>query len=356
MEKIVVDYVYRNFYNARSKAREDVNHIAQNHGFKPLLINTRTTTEYAENHPSFISRLGYNFRKFFILLRSIWSIKCGSLVLFQFPFFPFGDFFSLLFCRCLKIKKCHLVILVHDILHFRITGVFDKFEIKTLQTASELIVHTPQMQDLFKKNGIDYPCRTLWLFDYLTEEVPCENSNHYDYDSVAFAGALSKSVFLKKLEGVTFNDIQMHLYGSKIEDTKDYPDWMKYMGRFSPENVTMLTEGWGLTWDGDEMDYLHSPLGNYLRYISSHKTSLYIAAGIPVIVSKESALAEYVEKNKLGIAISSLLELEKRITEFDKEEYRQIRKHVMEMSATLRAGGHLGAILDDIVRENCLNS
>ena len=97
MEKIVVDYVYKNYYNARSKAREDVNKIAQDHGFRPLLINTRTTTEFSESHPSFISKLFYDFRKFFILIQSVLSIKRGSLVLFQFPFFPFGDFFTLIF-------------------------------------------------------------------------------------------------------------------------------------------------------------------------------------------------------------------------------------------------------------------
>lgn len=349
MEKIVVDYVYNNHYSACSKAREDVNIIAQRYGFVPFLINTRTSSEQSEINNSAIYNFYYKFRKLFILLRSIFLIKRGTLVLLQHPLAPFGDSFSLLFCRCLKMKKCYLVILVHDSMHFRSTETFSKIETKLLNCASELIIHTPQMQKLFKKNGVNRPCRLLWLFDYLTQETPNNNSNH-DANSIAFAGALHKSEFLKNLKDAMFNNICVHLFGNKPHDTVEYPKWLKYIGRFSPENVTALTEGWGLTWDGDSIEELHGPLGNYLKYNSSHKVSLYIAAGIPLILSKDSALAEYVEKNKLGITISSLLELDQIIPNQDKVELEVIRKSVMEKSAVLRNGEMLGTILKDILK------
>lgn len=352
MNKIVVDYVYKNYFSARSKAREDVNRIAEKNGFTPFLINTRTTTEQSSSQHSLISKMFYNIRKLFILFFSVLSIKKGTLVLLQYPFSPFGIFFTYFFCRCLKLKKCHLVILVHDVIHYRESEVFDKTEIKTLNTASELIVHTPQMQKLFNKYGINRPCRLLWLFDYLTDEVPREEINDNDTNCIAFAGALGKSDFLKTIRNVKYNNIQLHLYGNKPNDTAEYPDWMKYKCRFSPENVTILTEGWGLTWDGDSIEELHSPLGTYLRYNSSHKISLYIAAGIPVILSKESALADYIEKNKLGITISSLMDLDHVILNQDKEELQLIRKSVMEKSEVLRKGGMLGAVLKDIVKDS----
>lgn len=348
MNKIVVDYVYKNYFSARSKAREDVNRIAQDNGFAPFLINTRTTTEQATNHHSSFNKLLYNIRKLFILFQSVLSIKRGTIVLFQYPFAPFGELFTLFFCRCLKKKKCHLIILVHDLVHYRESEVFDKTEVKTLNTATELIVHTPRMQQLFKEYGVDRPSQLLWLFDYLTDEVPADSVHHESTHSVVFAGALDKSVFLRKLREVQYNGIQLHLYGGKPSDTTEYPNWMNYIGRFSPENVTMLTEDWGLTWDGDAIEKLDGPLGNYLKYNSSHKISLYIAAGIPVIVSKESALAEFIEQNKLGITISSLLELDQIVLNQDPEELQLIRKHVAEMSETLRKGARLGAILKAI--------
>ncbi|MBQ6155125.1 MAG: hypothetical protein IJK22_00865 [Bacteroidales bacterium] len=351
MKKIVVDYQYKDAFHAGSKAREDVNRIAENNGFTSYMLNTYTVKEMSESHRSPIYLLYYRIRKLFVLSRAILQIKRRSIVLLQYPLEPFRGRPTLFFCRWLRKKKSHLVVLVHDITRFRYEEVFDKTETAIFNTASELIVHTAQMQELFKKNGVVSPCRRLWLFDYLTEEVP-DNENHQNNSTnIAFAGNLDKSVFLKKLTEVHFYGVQLHLYGNKPQSNTKYPEWIKYGSRFSPDNVTALTEGWGLTWDGDSIEALQGPLGNYMKYNSPHKTSLYIAAGIPVVLSKEAALAEFVEENNLGITIHSLLELENRIVGMDKEELQLIRKHVAEMSAILRKGGKLGVILKDIVKD-----
>lgn len=342
MEKVVVDYIYKNYFSARSKAREDVNVIAQRNGFKPFLINTRTTTEQAGNN-SFFKKFGYNLRKLFILFGAILSIRPKTVVLFQYPFAPLGEFFTLFFCRCLKLKKCHLIIMVHDLVHYRETQVFDNYEIKILNTASELIVHTPKMQELFMQNGVNRSCEILWLFDYITTEAP--NTNTQETSEVAFAGALDKSAFLRDMQQIQYKKLKLHLYGNQPKDTSSYPQWMKYIGRFSPENITMLHESWGLSWDGEGIDSYKGAIGNYLKYISPHKVSLYIAAGLPVIICKESALAEYIEKNKLGITINSLHEIDDAVMGLSSNEIRTIRQNVLEMSARLRSGEMLGNII-----------
>jgi hypothetical protein len=351
MEKIIIDFLYKKDNYAVSKARKDVNRIAKEHGFTHLLINTFTINERAKIHPSHIYKFFYRIRKIIVIINAICQIKRSSVVLLQYPFYLFTGFYLRVFCRSMRIKNCHFVLLVHDISHFRIHEVFDQTEIKVLNSASELIVHTPQMVDLLRKNGIITPCRLLWLFDYLTEEVPDSKYNHNGPTCIAFAGYLEKSLFLKKLTDISLDGIEMHLYGNDPHDYFVFPFWMKYIGRFSPENVTMLTEEWGLTWDGDSIETIQGPLGNYLRYNSSHKISLYIAAGIPVIVSEESSLAGFVKENKLGITVSSLLELDKKIAQLDETEYQLIRDNVTKMSATLRKGERLGTILDDIVRD-----
>lgn len=236
--------------------------------------------------------------------------------------------------------------MVHDLVHYRETLVFDNYEIKILNTADELIVHTPKMQELFKSYGITRPCRILWLFDYITPEIPAikqQSSN-----DIAFAGALDKSVFLRDMQSIPYKELELHLYGNQPKDTSTYPKWMKYVGRFSPENVTMLQESWGLSWDGDGINALEGVIGNYLKYISPHKVSLYIAAGIPVIISKESALAEYIEQNKLGITIQSLYDIEAALNALTDSEMQAIRKNVSLMSERLRNGKMLGSIIENM--------
>ena len=343
MEKIVIDYKYNNYFSARSKAREDVNYIAEKNGFTPFLINTRTTTEQMASGSGLWKKIVYNFRKLFILCGAIFAIKRGTLVLFQYPFAPFGEFFTLFFCRCLKLKKCTLIFMVHDLVHYRETLVFDNYEIKILNTADELIVHTPKMQELFKSYGITRPCHIIWLFDYITPEIPSVKQQLSN--DIAFAGALDKSIFLRDMQSIPYKELELHLYGNQPKDTSTYPNWMKYVGRFSPENVTMLQESWGLSWDGDGINALEGVIGNYLKYISPHKVSLYIAAGLPVIISKESALASYIEENKLGITIGSLYDIEAALKSLTASEVQAIRKSVALMSERLRTGGMLGHII-----------
>ena len=150
------------------------------------------------------------------------------------------------------------------------------------------------------------------------------------------------------MQSIPYKELELHLYGNQPKDTSAYPKWMKYVGRFSPENVTMLQESWGLSWDGDGINALEGVIGNYLKYISPHKVSLYIAAGMPVIISKESALAEYIEQNKLGITIQSLYDIEAALNVLTDSEMQAIRKNVSLMSERLRNGKMLGSIIENM--------
>ena len=49
-----------------------------------------------------------------------------------------------------------------------------------------------------------------------------------------------------------------------------------------------------------------------------------MATGIPVIVWKESALASFVEENKIGYTVNSLSELEEIFKNMTKEDYENL--------------------------------
>ena len=62
-----------------------------------------------------------------------------------------------------------------------------------------------------------------------------------------------------------------------------------------------LFGSFGLVWDGMSSETCKGSFGEYLRINNPHKTSLYLASGIPVIIWSKAALAEFIEKNKCGI-------------------------------------------------------
>ena len=94
-------------------------------------------------------------------------------------------------------------------------------------------------------------------------------------------------------------------------------------------------------WDGTSIDTCEGDLGDYLRLIASHKLSLYLAMGIPVIVWKDSAEAEFVTREGLGIAVSGLKELPDRISAISDEEYGRMLDRCRAQGSVLRRGGML---------------
>lgn len=86
------------------------------------------------------------------------------------------------------------------------------------------------------------------------------------------------------------------------------------------------------------LDACAGEAGEYLRISAPHKLSLYLSVGIPVIVWKEAAIAEFVVTNHLGIAVSNLYEVEARLKEMSEDEYASIKADVHSMAMKVRSG------------------
>ena len=80
---------------------------------------------------------------------------------------------------------------------------------------------------------------------------------------------------------------------------------------------------------------------DYLRINNPHKTSLYLACGIPIITWNKAAIAQYVRKNRVGITVSSLDEINEKLKDVSKDEYNLMRKNAKKCSERVRKGYYL---------------
>jgi flagellar motor component MotA len=87
-------------------------------------------------------------------------------------------------------------------------------------------------------------------------------------------------------------------------------------------------------------------MGDYLKFNASHKASLYIASGKPQIVWNESALAEFIVQNNLGIAVSSLEEIPQRLKSITDAKYTEILQNIKKFQQLVRNGGMLEVALN----------
>lgn len=153
---------------------------------------------------------------------------------------------------------------------------------------------------------------------------------------VIIAGALSKhkAGYIYNLpENCNFN-----LYGINFEREKASSN-TNYVGAFNPEELIYNLQGsFGLVWDGDSSATCTGVYGDYLKINNPHKTSMYLAAGIPVIIWEEAALANFIKKNHCGITIKSTDEIRNIIDNMLDEEYETLKANACKIGGKLRRG------------------
>jgi hypothetical protein len=192
------------------------------------------------------------------------------------------------------------------------------------------------------------PMVELDLFDYLCN-INCSNGrdvNYYklqdDYklqDAVVVAGNLDpkKSGYISGLRSI--KGIKWHLYGVGLPDDYQEEEFIKYEGSYPPDELPeKLTGKFGLVWDGYSVGGCKGAIGNYLRLNNPHKLSLYLAAGIPIIIWNEAAEATFVKKYGLGLLVNSLENLPQVIGDLTDGEYDAFRKNVFFMAELVKNG------------------
>lgn len=295
---------------ASSKAPADILHLARKAGFEELVIYNK----FPRNRI-----LGYLSIIYQAMLLSM-RFKEKSIILFQYPFINVR-----LIPMVLRFFQKHqLVGLIHDMNSVRENGKLSFSEQKALSYFSELYVHTNNMKDFLSTvlpQSIMY--KVLGCFPYIADknvEERCLSKK------VCFAGNLTKSKFLPQFVQKNKN-LKILLYGS-IKEPNVFGNRAEYKGTFLPDKIQHIIGSWGLVWDGESVDCCGGLYGNYLKIIAPHKFSMYLAADMPVIVWKESAMAALVEKYELGIVVNSLSEISQKIDSVKSEDYLKIVNNI----------------------------
>lgn len=247
--------------------------------------------------------------------------------------------------RCSNLK---IIFLIHDLESIRFHN--DKKhtksqneEIKFLNTANGLISLNHKMTALLKERGITIPITDLKVWDYDNNQPFNDN---FDYDgSVCYAGNLIKADYLTKLNINT----PLHVFGPNA-DLK-FSKNIIYEGQYSPQELPkQLRQSFGLVWDGTSPDTCTGTYGQYMRYNDPHKVSLYLSTGIPVIVWKDAAIADFIKKNKVGILIDSLNKLDEVLNGVSSAEFTDMKHNAQRIGLQMRQGFFLNNALNQLTK------
>lgn len=225
-------------------------------------------------------------------------------------------------------------------------NLFNKFEF--------IVSHNKYMTQWLKSNGAKSKIVDLEMFDYLvankSEASPINIENvSCDRHVVHFAGNLSreKSEFI--YSGLAkMSRLHIKLYGNNF-DSHFENSQLDYQGSYPPDILPLkLQGGFGLVWDGNSVTTCDGNYGRYLRFNNPHKTSLYLAAGIPVVVWDKAAVADFVIREKVGITISSLEEMQATLEKITEQDYIQLRNNAKQISNKLKSGYYSKQVLKTI--------
>ena len=336
-------------FNAGQKAPSDIVKIINN---------------YFESYASFISN--FNSEEFLNKHNIIYRILCRSeffkifnhsrrkkdVLLIQYPMEERTNFLNKLFLFNMNfLNKDKSIILIHDLDGIRYQNKeFHDQDIARLNKVKYVIVHNDIMKDKLIKDGVKSKIYVLKLFDYLCNYDNNIKEIKFDKNKpiIVYAGNLSskKSPFIHELVNKDIN-FTLNLYGVGID--KNLSKNIIYKDKYPAEILPNKLEGnLGLIWDG-KSDSSDNNIGmkNYTRYNNPHKLSCYIAAGLPVIVWKESAISKFVRENDIGYTISKIEDINK----LDFSDYMKKKENVRKIQVKVRNGEYTKNVIEEILKD-----
>lgn len=286
------------------------------------------------------------------------NLNQNDIVILQFPLL-WQSLKKQIRMRFLKKRNFKAYLFIHDIESLRNKKIksFSDFKYSiiyflqnktVLERVDGIIAHNDKMKSELVKMGISKEkIVPLEIFDYL---IPNFNEDkNYDKDKILLAGNfdIRKTRYARELP----EKPEFKIYGINFE-AENLPNNVHYKGAFTPDELpNHLQGGFGLVWDGDSAHTCSGMYGEYLKINNPHKASLYLASGFPIIVWKQSALADFVRKNNCGILVNSLFEIAETLKSISEGEYQELIKNSKRIGKKIRQGHYLKTALEKCERE-----
>lgn len=308
-----------------NKAKTDVDTIFKQMGYKNLTPMRKS-----------INPLSRFWVKLVGVLRILPVLKRGDVLCLQYPMKKF--YYTACFLAHLKGAKTATII--HDLGAFRRKKVTPERERHLLSKTDFLIVHNPTMMKYIQEQDFKGKIYNLQIFDFLADVPTRQYDAPHSPWRLVYASNLRRwrNEFIYGLKDIV-DGWEIDLYGPGYEDEDKVIDGIKYHGKLSENELMQQVEAdFGLVWDGSSFDECSGDWGSYLRINNPHKTSLYLRAGIPVIVWSQAAMAPFVKANRVGIAVDSLRDIGKQLRALSKEDYAEMKTNALRMSKLLAEG------------------
>lgn len=313
MTKWMTKIIEPDTVNALAKSRNDLATVAHEMGYEYLYIKRYSRSQIKETLAELNARIA----------GILAGVKENDLVVYQYPAYIDNQFESNIEEQVIA-RNAHFVPFVHDAeqIRFGFAGGFN--EIDYFNKATAIVVANRETKAELERLGVRRPMILQHIWDYLTDSPIISTPLKRE---IVMAGSFIKSDVLsswhQQTHLIAFGQMNNQIPAANVD----------YRGTYAQQELfSKLPPAFGLAWDtGDNY-------GKYTRYNNPHKVGLYMAAGLPVIVWKESGIADFIANNKLGYLISSLDDIDSLLDSLSNEEIWQRQKQVQKFANLVRHG------------------
>lgn len=281
------------------------------------------------------------FRRIFFIASLYTRLKKGDIIFFIHPLYART---SRVILRIARNKKSIPVCLVSDINSLRDQHVNFNRETGYWKNLRYFIFQNEKMRAWVENRFGNKRSVNLELFDLL---FPVVNIQRRNSTEVVFAGNTEKCPFIQDLHKII--PIDWHVYSStKVSAAKNL-----VFHESKPESqhdLRALEGSYGLIWEGESIENLSNFRGQYLTVVTPLKLSNYLLKGLPVITSREAAIADFVSNEKIGFCVDSLHDIPGRIHSFSDEEYNQMAGNAAGFANKIASGYYSGKAIDGILK------
>ena len=253
-------------------------------------------------------------------------IQPGDLVVVQFPMWMHLNFQAEFFDAISAMESVRMVALIHDIPTWMFTKGEEEYDcendfwLKQLKKFDMLMVANEKEAHKLQEDGVDVPMIQMQLWDYL------------------YSGPRQEKKFRKKLYYVGGRDIidinyqgatPLYIYDKHVENRVLECGSVTWLGRKpSDEIVSSLDGGFGIVVSENLIEKSNMNFVYYNQFNNPTKLSVYLAAGIPVIVPSKTYHAKLVREHGIGLVVDDLNEIDAVLAAMTAQDYQKMLDNI----------------------------
>lgn len=312
------------------KAKLDIEAIMEENNFYNLGLKQKTNK----------NKIVSFFYNLISIIKAILTLRKNDLLVIQYPLKKYYYFLS----YAARLKQAKVITLVHDLGCFRRKKITIEQEKKRFSKTDHLIVLSNRMKDFIIEQGYEQSVSVLHLWDYLNTTKPKQREfPTSDKISVLYVGDLSKNKhgFMYKFdETISKTSLYFAIYGRSFDKNiiKNKEHFTYHGVKDSSLIIKQTNAHYGLLWYSTELKGISGAYGEYLKYNTSHKISLYLHAHLPIIVWSEASFAEFTRKHAIGICVDTLEDLDKTLESISEKDYLQMVENTRVLSKEIAKG------------------